>query len=70
MAPRAYTVAEILDKVSMARSTFFALKAAGKLPYLEEIRPRTGRLLRFRADLVDRYLENRWRELRCVQKAS
>lgn len=58
--PRCYTVAQLLDQLEMSRSTFFALKAAGKLPYLEELKPRTGRRLRFRADLVDRYLAGQW----------
>jgi len=60
MTPRCYTVAQLLDKLAMPRATFFRLKHAGKLPYLEELKPRTGRRLRFRADLVDRYLAGQW----------
>jgi predicted DNA-binding transcriptional regulator AlpA len=56
---RCYTVAELLEKLQLARSTFDQLKGAGQLPFLEELRPRIGRKLRFRADLVDRYLEGR-----------
>jgi excisionase family DNA binding protein len=60
MAPdRCYTVAELLEKLQLARSTFDQLKSSGQLPFLEELRPRLGRKLRFRADLVDRYLEGR-----------
>lgn len=62
--PRGYTVAQICRMLPMARSTFFQLKAAGKLPFLELIDPPAGRCLRFRADLVDRYVENRWNQLR------
>ena len=58
--PRCYTVPQLLERLDMSRSTFFALKAAGKLPYLEELKPRCGRRLRFRADLVDRYLAGQW----------
>jgi len=64
MTPKCYTVEQLLgpDLLNMPRSTFYTLKAAGKLFYLEEIRPRSGRRLRFRADLVDRYLANQWQQ--------
>lgn len=62
MTPRCYTVEQLLDKLAMPRATFFRLKADGKLPYLEELKPRTGRRLRFRADLVDRYLAGQWNQ--------
>ncbi len=61
MTRRCYTVAQILDLFDLPRRSFFTLKAAGKLPFLEELKPRIGRRMRFRADLVDRYLENEWR---------
>jgi excisionase family DNA binding protein len=62
MSARCYTVAQLLsvELLNMSRSTFFELKKAGKLPYLEEIKPRSGRRLRFRADLVDRYLAGQY----------
>jgi excisionase family DNA binding protein len=60
MTRRCYTVAQILDLLSMGRRTFYTLKTAGKLPFLEELKPRLGRRVRYRADLVDRYLENEW----------
>jgi hypothetical protein len=62
MSAKCYTVAQLLgpDLLNMPRRTFFTLKAAGKLPFLEEIRPRIGRCARFRADLVDRWLANQW----------
>ena len=59
-APRCYTVEMLLEKLSMSRSTFFELKRTGQLPFLEELRPRLGRRLHFRADLVDRYLAGQW----------
>jgi hypothetical protein len=58
--PRCYTVAEVLDKLKMSQSTFTELKRAGDLPFLEELQPRLGRCIRYRADLVDRYLRNEW----------
>jgi hypothetical protein len=60
MAPRVYTVADLLVLLSMKRRTFFALKAAHQLPFLEEIQPRLGRRLRYRAAPVDRYLAGEW----------
>jgi helix-turn-helix protein len=60
MTPRCYTVAQLLDLLQLPRRTFFRLKRAGQLPFLEELRPRIGRRARYRADLVDRYLANQW----------
>ncbi len=57
---RAYTTADICRLLSMPRSTFFTLLKAHKLPFLEELRPRLGRTARYRADLVDAYLNNEW----------
>lgn len=60
MSPRCYTVAQLLELLTLPRSTFFDLKARGALPFLEELRPRIGRSARYRADLVDRYLAGQW----------
>jgi len=60
MSPHCYTVAQILELLQLPRRTFFTLKKAGQLPFLEELRPRIGRRARFRADLVDRYLAGEW----------
>jgi len=62
MSARCYTVAQLLgvDLLNMPRRTFFTLKKAGQLPFLEELKPRIGRRLRYRADLVDRYLAGQW----------
>ena len=57
---RCYTVEEVRAKLQMAKTTFTSLKRAGKLPFLEELRPRLGRRVRYRADLVDRYLRGEW----------
>jgi hypothetical protein len=61
-APRCYTVAQLLsvELLNMPRRTFFTLKRAGKLPFLDELKPRIGRRIRYRADLVDRYLAGQW----------
>lgn len=61
-AQRCYTVAQLLsvELLNMPRRTFFTLKKAGQLPFLEELKPRIGRCARYRADLVDRYLDGQW----------
>jgi hypothetical protein len=61
---RCYTVPELLDKLHLPKRTFTELRAAGKLPFLEELRPRLGRSPRYRADLVDRYLRGEWGQAR------
>ena len=57
---RCYTVPEILTKLQMAQTTFNTLRRGGKLPFLEELRPRLGKHARYRADLVDKYLRGEW----------
>jgi excisionase family DNA binding protein len=59
-APRCYTVADVLERLNLSRRTFYKLLAAGRLPFLEELRPRLGRRPRYRADLVDRYVAGQW----------
>lgn len=62
MSARCYTVAQLLgvDLLNMPRRTFFTLKKAGKIPCLQELKPRLGRRIRYRADLVDRWLAGQW----------
>ena len=67
--PRCYLVREVLLKLQMSQRTFTALKAAGKLPFLEELKPRTGRRVRYHADLVDRYLRGEWGQPRAFGAA-
>lgn len=55
---RCYTIGQVLEKLGMSRRTFFRLRACGQLPCVEELRPRLGRIVRYRADLIDRYLDN------------
>lgn len=62
--PRCYTLAQVLERAQIPTRTFFTLKKAGKLPWLQEILPRAGRLRRYRADLVDRYLAGQWNQPR------
>jgi hypothetical protein len=64
MSPRCYNVAQLLDLLQIPRRSFFTLKKAGRLPFLEELQPRLGRRARYRADLVDRYLAGEWGQSR------
>jgi excisionase family DNA binding protein len=66
---RCYTIPEVLEKLQMTKSTFRRLLRAGQLPFLEELQPRLGRIVRYRADLVDRYLEGRWNQPRAFSSA-
>ena len=61
---RCYTVPQLLEVLQIPRRTFFRLRKSGALPFLEELRPRLGRRVRYRADLVDRYLAGEWGQSR------
>lgn len=58
--PRCYTTAQVLARLEMNRRTFFELKRRGRLPFLEELRPRLGRIVRYRADRIDAYLAGKF----------
>jgi len=69
--PRCYLIPQVLEKLQMKERTFYDLRKAGRLPCLEEIRPRLGRIVRYRADLIDRYLENQFRsQPRAVRRSA
>jgi hypothetical protein len=55
-----YTVPDLLEVLQMSERTFRRLHRSGGLPFLEELKPRLGRRPRYRADLIDRYLQGRW----------
>ena len=57
---RSYTVDQLLHKLALSRGTFLQLKNAGKLPFLEELPPGSGRAIRYRAEPIDRYLVLGW----------
>lgn len=69
-APRCYTLAQVLDLLQLPRRSFYDLKAQGALPFLEELKPRVGRLIRYRADLVDRYLAGQWTVPRAFRRSA
>lgn len=60
MKPRAYTVTQVCEILSIPRRSFFHLRNTGQLPMCEELKPRIGRVVRYRADLVDQYAENQF----------
>lgn len=66
---RCYTVPEVLAKLQMKQRTFTTLKRQGALPFLEELQPRLGRRVRYRADLIDRYLSGQWGQSRFFSSA-
>jgi len=68
MSPACYTAREIQQRLKMSRTTFTDLKRAGKLPFLEELKPRLGGVIRYRADLVDRYLAGQWGQPRLLRR--
>lgn len=67
---RCYTKKQLLEMLSMASSTFNELKRRGELPMVEELKPRIGRRCRYRADLVDRYLENQLGQPRAFRRSA
>lgn len=67
---RCYTRAQVMEKLQIPRRTFYALKKAGGLPMLEELRPRIGRTARYRADLVDRDLDGRLSPVRAFTRSA
>lgn len=60
MTARCYTVAQTCELLQLKPRTFRKQRNAGRLPFLEELKPRLGRFPRYRADLIDRYLANKW----------
>jgi len=63
-AHRAYTRKEVCEKLAIPRRTFYDHLKNGQLPMLEELKPRIGRVVRYRADLVDRYLDGQFGQSR------
>ena len=56
---RCYTIVQILERLQMS-AHLARQRKAGALPFLEELRPRSVGVLRYRADLIDRYLAGQW----------
>ena len=51
-----YTVPDILRILRISRRTFFRLRKSGAAPFLEDVTPRVGRTVHYRAAPVDAYL--------------
>lgn len=71
MARRCYTIEQLLsvDMLNMARRTFYDLRRASKLPFLVELKPRLGRVIRYRAEPVDQWLDGQWNQPRAFSSA-
>lgn len=67
---RAYTILEICAILSLPRASFYHLRQHGQLPFLEELKPRLGRIVRYRADLVDRYAAGQWDGPRAFRRSA
>ena len=70
MTPRCYTAAQIITLLQLPTRSFYDLKRRGKLPFLEELQPRLGGRIRYRADLVDRYLAGQWGQPRSFRRSA
>lgn len=57
---RCYTIAQVCEALEIPRRSFFHLRRTGQLTFCEELKPRIGRIVRYRADLIDRYLAGQW----------
>lgn len=68
--PRCYTLDEVCARLKMPKRTFARLRAQGRLPCLEELRPRLGRRIRYRADLIDAYLRGDWAQPRAFKRSA
>lgn len=64
---RAYTAAQFCEAAQIPRSSFYRLLRTGQLPMLDELKPRIGRVMRYRADLIDAYLAGQWGESRAFR---
>ncbi len=69
-SPRCYTVGQLLDLLQMKISTFTTLKRTGQLPFLEELQPRLGKRVRYRAEPIDRYLAGQWGQPRSFRRSA
>lgn len=56
MPARCYLIPEILGLLQMSATDFKRKRAAGTLPFLQELRPRLGRRPRYLAAPIDDYL--------------
>ena len=69
-APHCYTVTQILERLQLPRRSFYDLKRRGLLPFLEELQPRLGGRIRYKAEPIDRYLQNLWNKPRHFRRTA
>lgn len=58
--PRALTITDVCAALNIPKRSFFHLRRAGQLPMCQELKPRIGRVVRYRADVIDRWLAGEW----------
>ena len=68
--PKCYTAPQIMALLQIPYRSFYDWKRRGKLPFLEELKPRLGGRIRYRADLVDRYLAGQWGQPRSFRRSA
>jgi Helix-turn-helix domain len=64
VSPRVYTRAQVCALLEIPRRSFYWHLQRGQLPMCEELKPRIGRIVRYRADLVDRYVAGQSAQIR------
>lgn len=67
---RVYTAAQLCELLEIPPRSFWHLRRTGQLPFVEELLPRIGRVMRFRADLIDRYLAGQLGQSRSFRKTA
>ena len=58
-ARRSYSASQIIHDLGISRSTFYEWKRLKLMPWLVELDTPTGRAVRYQADPVDRFFENK-----------
>lgn len=69
-ASSVYTVKQVCERLSIPKRSFYDLLKRGQLPMCEELQPRIGRIVRFRADLIDRYVAGQFFGPRARQRSA
>jgi predicted DNA-binding transcriptional regulator AlpA len=58
-ARRSYSASQIIHDLGISRSTFYEWKRLKLMPWLVELDTPTGRAVRYQAEPVDRFFENK-----------
>lgn len=58
--PRALTITDVCLALNIPRRSFFHLRRSGQLPMCQELKPRIGRVVRYQAAPIERWLAGQW----------